>query len=321
MTLRTKMCVASLRVRSRTCDGLLAPGRHVRVLHDRLRAQSRARVSASRRSFRRSTSRRRRAWTDGEMPTAAAGFEVSAFARGLDHPRWIYVLPNGDVLVAESNSPGIEPAVGFARLDHEARDGEGGRGRAQSQPHHPAARCRWRRRRGDADDVPAGPVLAVRNGAGRKRFLCRQHRCDRALPVYGRRDIDHGAGNEAHRPAGAPLNHHWTKNIIASKDGTKLYATVGSNSNIAENGFELEEGRAAIWEIDRATGRSRIFASGSAKPERTWRGSRRRARCGRRSTSATSSAMTSCRTTSRRFATADSTAGRTAITASMSMSA
>ncbi len=63
-----------------------------------------------------------------------------------------------------------------------------------------------------------------------------------------------------------PLDHHWTKNIIASKDGTKLYATVGSNSNIAENGFELEEGRAAIWEIDRATGRSRIFASGLRNP-------------------------------------------------------
>jgi glucose/arabinose dehydrogenase len=64
----------------------------------------------------------------------------------------------------------------------------------------------------------------------------------------------------------APLDHHWTKNVIASKDGTKLYATVGSNSNIAENGIELEEGRAAIWEIDRATGRSRIFASGLRNP-------------------------------------------------------
>jgi glucose/arabinose dehydrogenase len=65
---------------------------------------------------------------------------------------------------------------------------------------------------------------------------------------------------------GAPLNHHWTKNIIASQDGTKLYATVGSNSNIAENGLEVEEGRAAIWEIDRATGRHRIFASGLRNP-------------------------------------------------------
>jgi len=64
----------------------------------------------------------------------------------------------------------------------------------------------------------------------------------------------------------APLDHHWTKNLIASKDGSKLYATVGSNSNIAENGFNLEEGRAAIWEIDRATGRSRIFASGLRNP-------------------------------------------------------
>ena len=118
---------------------------------------------------------------------------------------------------------------------------------------------------------------------------------------------------------GAPLNHHWTKNIIASPDGTKLYATVGSNSNIAENGFELEEGRAAIWEIDRATGRSRMFATGlrrsnglawepqtgalwTAVNERDELGDDRRP------------------TTSHRFVMARSMAGRTAISVSMSMS-
>jgi glucose/arabinose dehydrogenase len=65
---------------------------------------------------------------------------------------------------------------------------------------------------------------------------------------------------------GGPLNHHWTKNVIASKDGSKLYVTVGSNSNVAENGMDKEQGRAAIWEVDRATGNHRIFASGLRNP-------------------------------------------------------
>jgi glucose/arabinose dehydrogenase len=66
-------------------------------------------------------------------------------------------------------------------------------------------------------------------------------------------------------PAGT-INHHWTKNVIASADGTRLYVTVGSNSNVAENGMEAEQGRAAIWEVDRATGEHRIFASGLRNP-------------------------------------------------------
>ncbi|MBC7975496.1 MAG: PQQ-dependent sugar dehydrogenase, partial [Myxococcales bacterium] len=65
---------------------------------------------------------------------------------------------------------------------------------------------------------------------------------------------------------GGPLNHHWTKNIIASRDGAKLYATVGSNSNVAENGMEQEQGRAAIWEVDTRTGAKRLFATGLRNP-------------------------------------------------------
>ena len=96
---------------------------------------------------------------------------------------------------------------------------------------------------------------------------------------------------------GGPLNHHWTKNIIASRDGSKLYVTVGSNSNVGENGMEHEEGRAAIWEIDRASGNSRLFATGLRNPNgMAWEPRRRRA-VDRRSTSATRSAATSCPTT------------------------
>jgi len=119
---------------------------------------------------------------------------------------------------------------------------------------------------------------------------------------------------------GGPLNHHWTKNVIASKDGRKLYVTVGSNSNVAENGMDKEEGRAAIWEVDRATGQQRIFASGLRNPNgmawephsgALWTAVNERDEM----------AATWSRTTSPRSRTAHSMAGLTAITASMSIAA
>ena len=99
-------------------------------------------------------------------------------------------------------------------------------------------------------------------------------------------------------PAGT-INHHWTKNLIASRDGRKLYVTVGSNSNVGENGIEAEKDRAAILEIDPATGASRVFASGLRNPNGLAWQPANPARCGRWSTSATSSATISCPTTSR----------------------
>ena len=96
-------------------------------------------------------------------------------------------------------------------------------------------------------------------------------------------------------PAG-PINHHWTKNVIASPDGKQLYVTVGSNTNIGENGMENEENRAAILEVDPATGKKRLYASGLRNPNGMAL-SRSRARCGPSSTSATGSATISCPTT------------------------
>jgi glucose/arabinose dehydrogenase len=207
-----------------------------------------------------------RPWREGEMPTAGTGFEVNAFARGLEHPRWIHVLPNGDVLVAESNSPGIEPVKGVRGWIMRRVMGRAGAG-------VPSPNRIMLLRDADGDGVaetrtmflqglysPFGMALVgndfyVANADAIVRFPYSPGAT--SITVQGAKLVD---------LPGAPLNHHWTKNIIASKDGTKLYATVGSNSNIAENGFELEEGRAAIWEIDRATGKSRIFASGLRNP-------------------------------------------------------
>jgi glucose/arabinose dehydrogenase len=207
-----------------------------------------------------------RPWTGNEMPTAAAGFQVNAFARGLDHPRWIYVLPNGDVLVAESNSPGLEEPKGLRGFIMKRVMGRAGA--AVPSPNRIILL-----RDADGDGVaetrttflaslysPFGMALV-----GNDLYVANTDAIVRYPYMTGQTSITAQGTKLVDLPA-APLDHHWTKNIIASKDGTKLYATVGSNSNIAENGIELEEGRAAIWEIDRATGRSRIFATGLRNP-------------------------------------------------------
>ncbi len=205
-------------------------------------------------------------WTASEMPAAGAGFQVAAFARGLDHPRWIYVLPNGDVLVAESNSPGIEPPKGLRGWIMK-------RVMARAGAAVPSPNRIILLRDADGDGVaetrttflqglysPFGMALV-----GNDFYVANTDAIVRFPYTTGATSITVQGTKLVDLPA-APLDHHWTKNIIASKDGSKLYATVGSNSNIAENGFNLEEGRAAIWEIDRATGRSRIFASGLRNP-------------------------------------------------------
>ena len=204
-------------------------------------------------------------WAEGEMPTPASGFAVNAFAKGLDHPRWIYVLPNGDVLVAESNAP-PKPTLGI-------RGWIMGRVMKSAGAGVPSANRITLLRDADGDGTaetrsvflqglhsPFGMALVgnnlyVANADSIVRFPYTEGAT--SITVQGTKVID---------LPGLPLNHHWTKNIIASKDGTKLYATVGSNSNIGENGMNIEEGRAAIWEIDLATGRSRIFASGLRNP-------------------------------------------------------
>ncbi|MDB6114823.1 MAG: sorbosone dehydrogenase family protein [Lacunisphaera sp.] len=206
-------------------------------------------------------------WSAGAKPTAASGLVVNAFVTGLDHPRWIYVLPNGDVLVAETNAP--------ERPD----EGKGIKGKAMAMLMNkagaavPSANRIVLLRDQDGDGVAetrtiflmglnspfgmalVGSDLYVANTDGILRFP--YHEGDTQISAPGTKLTNLPAG---------PRNHHWTKNIIASRDGTKLYATVGSNSNAAENGIELERGRAAIYEIDRATGDARVFASGMRNP-------------------------------------------------------
>jgi glucose/arabinose dehydrogenase len=206
-------------------------------------------------------------WPAGATPMAATGLAVNAYAAGLDHPRWLYVLPNGDVLVAETNAP------------HRPDNAKGIRGGVMTI---------LMRRAGGT--VPSGDritLLRDTNADGiaetRSEFLAGL-RSPFGMALIGNdfyvANTDSivrytykpgdtriaGPGTKVvDLPAGT-INHHWTKNILASPDGSRLYVTIGSNSNAAENGIENETGRAAILEVDLATRRSRVFASGLRNP-------------------------------------------------------
>src|SRR3569833_2108063 len=151
-------------------------------------------------------------------------------------------------------------------MDHETGDAACRRRRAERQPHHAAARRRRRRHRRYPQRLPAKPEFAVRHGTGRRCAVCGRHRRGAALSVQSRRTAHCRSRRQGGRSAGRADHHHWTKNILASRDGKRLYATVGSNSNVAEIGIENETNRAAILEIDLASGRSRVFASGLRNP-------------------------------------------------------
>jgi glucose/arabinose dehydrogenase len=208
-----------------------------------------------------------RGWPRGGAPTAAAGLAVKAYASGLDHPRWLLVLPNGDVLVAETNAP-ARPA-----------DNKGIRGyvmgkvMARAGAAVPSADRITLLRDRDGDGVAetksvflkdlrspfgmalVGDMLYVANTDGILRFPYREGATSITAP-----------GQPVAPLPGGPLNHHWTKNILASPDGSKLYATSGSNSNVAENGIDQETDRAAILEVEFASGRTRTYATGLRNP-------------------------------------------------------
>ncbi len=206
-------------------------------------------------------------WPEGEMPVAADGLNVQAFASGLDHPRWLHVLPNGDVLVAETNAP--------PRPD----DGGGVRGYFQKQAMEkagaavPSANRITLLRDSDGDGVAEESHVFLDNlnspfgmALIGDTFYVANTDAIVAFPYEaGATEITAPGETLTTLPAG-DINHHWTKNIIASDDGTRLYATVGSNSNVAENGLPAEEGRAAIWEVDVDTGDKRLFATGLRNP-------------------------------------------------------
>lgn len=206
-------------------------------------------------------------WPQGTKPTAAAGTQVAAFAEGLDHPRWLYVLPNGDVLVAETNAPPKpDDSKGIRGWVMKKVMGKAGAG-------VPSPNRITLLRDADHDGVAETRTVFLQNLnspfgmtlVGNDLYVADTDRLLRFNYEPGATEIKTQPIKVVDLPGGT-LNHHWTKNVIASKDGSKLYVTVGSNSNVGENGLDQEEGRAAIWEVDRATGNHRIFASGIRNP-------------------------------------------------------
>jgi len=206
-------------------------------------------------------------WANGAKPTAASGMSVQAFATGLDHPRSLYVLPNGDVLVAETNAPPKpEDSKGIRGWVMKLVMGRAGAGT-------PTANRITLLRDADGDgkaeikktflqglNSPFGMVLVD------EKFYVANADAIVSFPYKtGDTEIS-AAGVKLTDLPGGPINHHWTKDLTASADGSKLYATVGSNSNVGENGIEAETNRAAVLEVDRATGKFRVFASGLRNP-------------------------------------------------------
>src|SRR6185436_5959529 len=197
-------------------------------------------------------------WSEGQKPTAAPGLKVNAFATELDHPRWINVLPNGDVLIAESTQIAGPPRSVF----HYAMQATMRRAAALGVSANRITLLRDRDGDGVAEvrgtfmeglSQPFGMALVgntfyVGNTDGVVAFPYSPG-SDR-ITAEGRKLV-------TFKPAG-----HWTRSLLLSPDRTKLYAGVGSLTNIAEQGMKVEEGRAAIYELDLATGSSRIFASG-----------------------------------------------------------
>lgn len=207
-------------------------------------------------------------WKLDEGPTVAPGLAVNAFARELSHPRWLYVLPNGDVLVAETDTP-LKPD-----------DSKGIRGKVQKSV---------QKRAGSGKSPSANQITLLRDTHGdgvadvrtvfvsnlnspfgialvkSSVYIANTDAVVRFPYVSGQTRITTPGEKLVELPGGT-LNHHWTKSLVANAAGTKLYVGVGSNSNAAENGMAVEEGRAAVWEIDLASGSHRQFATGLRNP-------------------------------------------------------
>lgn len=206
-------------------------------------------------------------WTAAQLPAVAAGLAIHAYARDLDHPRWLYVLPNGDVLVAETNAPpkpddskGIKGAIMQMQMK-------------KAGAATPSANRITLLRGVDANGVAqtrsvflqglnspfgmalVGNELYIANADALMRFPYKEGQTSITAPGVKVMDLP-----------GGPINHHWTKNVIASPDGKFLYVAVGSNSNVGENGMAAEDGRAAIWQFTRATGKARVYATGLRNP-------------------------------------------------------
>jgi glucose/arabinose dehydrogenase len=204
-------------------------------------------------------------WPSGVTPTAASGYTVNAFATGLDHPRWLYVLPNGDVLVAETNSPPKPKPKGIRERLMAYFFKKAGSAT-------PSANRITLLRDADGDGVAETRHVFLQNLfspfgmalVGDTFYVANADAVVRFPYRAGATSIAEGAVKVADLPAG--INHHWTKSLVANRDGSKLYVGVGSNSNVAEKGMEIEQNRAAILEIDPASGSTRLFAGGLRNP-------------------------------------------------------
>ncbi len=209
-------------------------------------------------------------WQDGETPSVPEGLTITAFATDLVNPRTVHTLPNGDVLVVQSRAPAGKPKY---------RPKDYIRGWIMKM----AAG-------GGSGPAPESNLITLLRDPDRDGVVDERHDLLTGLhSPFGLAWIDDtlyvamadgvvaypyklGETTITAQPElvtllpGGPLNHHWTKDLALSPDGTMLYASVGSNSNAAENGMEAEKGRAAIWQIDRATGASKLFATGLRNP-------------------------------------------------------
>jgi len=205
-------------------------------------------------------------WPADQKPRAAEGLEVQRFADKLEHPRWLYVLPNGDVLVAESSAPPKEESGGL-------KDWIAGKVMEKAGSQVPSANRITLLRDADGDGVPEQRSVLLEGLfspfgmalVDNWLYVANADAVVRFPYKAGETTISAKAEKVVDLPGG-PINHHWTKNILASPDGRYLYATVGSNSNIGENGLDAEKDRAAILQIDLSNRNVRVFAFGLRNP-------------------------------------------------------
>lgn len=204
-------------------------------------------------------------WKEGEKPKVAEGLNIEKIADGLQHPRQLYTLPNGDILVVEGSgpkAPTTQPKQLITGLIKNA-SGKGGAGGNRI--------TLLRNSNGDGKTwekhvfleglySPFGIQLIGDNLYVANADAIRKYPYKSGETTIG------DAGTELTELPGGPINHHWTKSLLASPDGSKLYAGIGSNSNITENGIGAEYRRADILEVDVASGASRIYASGLRNP-------------------------------------------------------
>jgi glucose/arabinose dehydrogenase len=205
-------------------------------------------------------------WPEGLSPIPAKGLRVSSFAEGLDHPRWLYVLPNGDVLVAETNGPGTDPGPPGIKGYFFRKFKEKAGSAVKSANRITLLRDANRDGVVDTRSVilsdlrsPFGMALV-----GGELFIANADSLVAFPFTVGQTRITASPRLVASLPSGR--NHHWTKSLVAAPGGGQLYVGVGSNSNVGENGMAMEEGRAAVWQFDTRTGAGHVFASGLRNP-------------------------------------------------------